>query len=322
MTDFDLSKVSGTVSQKLFKSLYNPNHISSQKALKDQLIQKDSELFVVKIDNEQVIAFSKKTMAYYHFAQGYLNKKPYLLTFCVICNSGMVLNPEVNGTMLHFEVKGVYNGMVLMMDKETGSYWDHITGVCIHGIHKGYQLEVLHSHLVLTAAELVQHYPNSVYGLPKLNFLQRWFGSQQYHIATVKKGGFLPPFFRKSMQKNDDRLPEMEMGLGVWEGKKKAKFYPTNLLKKQGGFLIDSFNNQQLLVYISPTSGTPNALYIPNDLTVEMQKDRLTLSNGYFILSGKLFAHPQEELTIDQPGQMFSRWYGFIATFPNCLVAD
>ncbi|MFK8102982.1 MAG: hypothetical protein AB8G15_10675 [Saprospiraceae bacterium] len=30
------------------------------------------------------------------------------------------------------------------------SYWDHITGECVSGKHKGYQLEILHSHQILT----------------------------------------------------------------------------------------------------------------------------------------------------------------------------
>jgi hypothetical protein len=321
MSNFDPTRIGGKVANKIFTTLYKPDHISIQKALANDLVEKETELFVVKVDAENVIAFSKELMGYHHFAEGYLNKKPYILTFCSICNSGMVFNPEVNQKMLYFEVAGVYNGMVMMTDRDTGSYWDHITGECLHGQHKGVQLEVLHSHLVLTAEELSTNYPNSLYAVAKMNFLQRFFSKIQDKKSSTKGNGFLPPFFRKSMLKKDTRFPEMEMGLGIWEEQDLAKFYAIKKIKERGGQFIESFNNQSLLIYIAPLNGTPNAIYIPNGLTASWKEDTLVLSNGSYIRSGKFFSNENEELKINEPGQMFSRWYGFIATFPNCSIS-
>jgi hypothetical protein len=216
MTAFDVNRIAGNFAGKIFKTLFQPKHIPIEKALKQGLIKVDTELLIVKLDHEIVVSFSKPLMGFYHFAEGYINEKPYMLAFCIICNSGMVLNPEVNGKMLRFEVAGVYNGMVQMVDKETNSYWDHITGECLHGKHKGYQLEVIHSHLVLTAAELAKNYPKAQYGVPNLNFIQRFLAKLQNSNTSVKGKGFMPFFFRNSMVKIDDRLPEMEMGLGLW----------------------------------------------------------------------------------------------------------
>lgn len=320
MSNFDSSRISAKVSKNMFKTLYNPDHVSIQKALADNLVKKETELFVVKVDDEHTIAFSKEFMAYHHFAQGYLNKKPYILAFCCVCNSGMVFNPEVNQKMLHFEVAGVYNGMLLMSDRETGSYWDHITGECLHGEHKGIVLETLHSHLILTAEELNSNYPKSFYGLPRIGFFKRFFNIFQSKRTATTGSGFLPPFFRRSMLKNDTRLPEMEMGLGVWGEQQTATFYPMKKIKAHGGKLVESFNNQNLLVYIAPLNGTPSAIYIPKGITADWKEDTLVLSNGCYLRSGKLFSNGKEELKINEPGQMFSRWYGFIATFPNCAV--
>lgn len=320
MSKFDLSRIRGRVSRRMFKTLENPQQISIQKALADNFIEKDSELFVVKIDAKNRIAFSKEVMAYHHFVEGYLNNKPYVLTFCCVCNSGMVFNPEVNQNVLHFKVAGVYNGMLLMTDKETGSYWDHITGECLHGKYKGTQLETLHSHLILTAEELSTNYPNSLYGLAKMNFIQRFFNRFQTKKTSIAGKGFLPPFFRQSMLKEDARLPEMEMGLGIWEEQKGAKFYARQKIKDNGGMLIDTFDHHNLLIYIAPLNGTPKAIYIPKGLTAEWKENTLILSDGSYIDSDKLFSRNQEELSISEPNQLFSRWYGFIATFPDCDV--
>ena len=51
------------------------------------------------------------------------------------------MTPVVNGKTHRFGVRGLYNGLLLMGDYETGSYWDHITGVCVHGPLSGHQLE-------------------------------------------------------------------------------------------------------------------------------------------------------------------------------------
>jgi hypothetical protein len=304
----------------MFKTLDDPQQIPIQKALSENVVEKDTILFVVKVDDENCIAFSKELMGFHHFAEGYLNQKPYLLAFCCVCNSGMVFNPEVNGTMLHFEVAGVYNGMVLMTDRETGSYWDHITGECLHGQHEGLLLETLHPILVLTAEELVNNYPKSFYGLAKMNFLQRVLSKFQANKTSVAGKGFLPPFFRRSMLAKDTRLPEMEMGLGVWDKKLAAKFYPKKKLKANGGKLIETLEHQNLLIYIAPLNGTPTAMYISKGLTVDWSEDTLILSNGTYLRAGKLFSNNHEELRIKEPGQLFSRWYGFIATFPKCDV--
>lgn len=320
MSPFDLNRISGKVSKKMFKSLYHPEHVLIKKALTDQLVKKETALFVVKVDSEHRIAFSKEFMAYHHFVEGYLNKKPYLLAFCCVCNSGMVFNPEVHQKMLHFEVAGVYNGMVLMSDRETGSYWDHITGECLHGEHKGLQLETLHSLLVLTAEELSNHYPTSVYGLAKMSWVKRFFNIFQSRRTAATGKGFLPPFFRHSMLKKDTRLPEMEMGLGVWAPQQTAVFFSMKQLKEHGGILIQSFNQQNLLIYIAPLNGTPNAIYIPEAVTATWKATTLVLSNGSYIRSGKFFSKEKEALEINEPSQLFSRWYGFIATFPNATV--
>ncbi len=48
----------------------------------------------------------------------------------------------VKGKTHHFAARGLYNGLVLLGDRESGSFWDHITGECVHGPLKGYQLKI------------------------------------------------------------------------------------------------------------------------------------------------------------------------------------
>lgn len=310
------------IKSKKFGRIFKPLYLKKYTPLKDVFdigkLASDSEFLVFEIGSKH-LAFSKQKMAFHHIAQGYVNESPYMLTFCVICNSGMIMNPVVNNNMLQFYIAGSYNGMLLMADKETESYWDHITGMCLEGKHKGKQLDILHSHQILTLKEALEHYPDCLYGKEEMDFFQSIFSKFQNYKARINGGGFLPPGFRKSMLKIDDRLPEMEMGLGVWE-KNKAMFYPIKAIKENGNFLLNKFNNDQLLIYISPTTATPSAIYVENCVGIKFDKDKITFANGNYILGGNLYYSKNMKIASTSPNHIFLRWYGFVSTFSNCEI--
>lgn len=60
----------------------------------------------------------------------------------MVCNSGVGLTPTLDSTEHHFSAGGLYDGLVLLIDDETESYWDHITGEAVHGPLAGRKLEI------------------------------------------------------------------------------------------------------------------------------------------------------------------------------------
>ena len=303
----------------VFKPLYANEYIKVKEVYNSGALKEDSELIVFRIDSTQ-LAFSKHRMAFHHIAQGYVNESPYMVTFCVICNSGMILNPVVNNKMLHFYIAGAYNGMLLMVDRETESYWDHITGECISGKHKGYQLEILHSHQILTLTEVIEQYPDCLYGKEKMNFIQKLFAKFANWKANTNGKGFLPPGFKSSIPTAiDTRLPEMEMGLGIWE-EEIAKFYPSKMIKENGNYLFDKLNGKNLLIYISPSTFTPSAIYLKEIDDASFSGNKLIFSNGEYITGGNLYSSKKAKIDVEKPNQIFLRWYGFVSTFPSCKI--
>jgi hypothetical protein len=316
----DIERIQNKQIGKIYKPLYVSEYSTVRQILIKEEIKQDSELIVFQIDSAY-LAFPKLLMAFHHIAEGYIKEKPYMLTFCVICNTGMIMNPVVHNEMLHFYVAGVYNGMLLMADTETGSYWDHITGKGLYGKYENYQLEILQSHQVLTTKEVLEQYPDCLYGLTKLNFFQKLFSKFQHWKANTGGTGFLPPGFRKSMLTIDNRLPEMEMGLGVWIDSK-ARFYPIKLIKQNGNYLFDTFHNRALLIYISPTTFIPIAMYLDEITSVTFEGKKLSFQNGDYVLGGNLYSSHNEKLGVSAPNHIFSRWYGFVSTFPNCEIKN
>ena len=171
-----------------------------------------------------------------------------------------------------------------MTDEETWSLWDHITGEAFEGPLSGSRLNVWPISLT-TVAAANQKYPGIVvirsqYRSPKMSLFKLM------HRSSISSGGFLPPMFRRSMAKKaDERFDKMARGLGVIVAQE-GKFYPIDFLPK-GGVVEDVFKGRVLQIERNAVDGVPFARW----------KD-----------SG------------NPPMQLFTRWYGFSFTYPDCEI--
>lgn len=247
-------------------------------------IRKDEEreLFVLNLDDIK-IGITLWHLAYHHLAQGQLNNQHFLLTFCPVCNSGMVFNPIVDGQKLDFYVSGVYRGTMIMSDTQTNSYWDHITGECLYGFYGGKKLDTIASHEII----ILNKAPDDLkIAIPKLSPFQRFVAKMQngHTWRKVPEGKFYPGF-KESFEFEDDRRPEKELGLGVVHSDE-AKFYPLEIIQST-----------------EPIFDTIGGLSI--EISID---DELSIPKARF------------ENKNSKPTQIFMRWYGFVQTFKQVKV--
>ncbi len=225
-------------------------------------------------------AFLVSQISYHHLAQGELDGEPYLVSFCAVCHSGVGMVPQVEGTVHHFSAGGLYNGIVLLIDDETRTYWDHIRGVALHGPLRGAQMETFP--LTVTNVRVaLREDPELTVSLSKLKGPPRVFSRMSRN--AFRRKGFFPPGFRRTMGVKDARLPEMAHGLGVMVGKAQ-RFYPMNRI---AGGIVDEMTGRPLRIEVDRETQVPSAIW-------------------------------QDDET--RPMQIFSRWYGFAATFPRTDV--
>lgn len=224
----------------------------------------------------------------------------------------------VNGKTHHFAARGLYNGLVLLGDHESGSFWDHITGECVHGPLKGYRLEV-RPLLHMNVRQALAVHPEAQVAISRQSLKQRVM-ARITEQGRKSKRGFLPPGFKQTMGEEDTRLPRMEIGLGVWTDAT-HRFYPLETLRTHGSTLIDELDGQRLLIYIDPKSSTPTAIYT-KATRCNWQDDTLHLDTGEIIRGGMLFDTKGATQKIIRPMQLFTRWYGFAFTFPGCEVYE
>lgn len=140
---------------------------------------------------------------------------------------------------------------------------------------------------------------------------------------------FLLPFFRRTLPAPDRRLPEGELGLGVVlrnpeTGRFEARFYSSRAVKA-AGVAHDRLGGALLAIVSDPWSGNVlafKALAGGRELRLSWDAGgKLCESGGScFDLAGKCTSGPLLGTGLQPVPAVSSRWYGFVATYPEAMV--
>ena len=184
------------------------------------------------------------------------------------------------------------NGLALLWDYETGTYWDHVTGEAVHGPLKGERLDVWGIEVTTVAAALAEYEAPELHrstNAPLRAGLMRMITGSD--MDMVHKGGerlgrlMTLLGFRRTMPAVDARLPEMTQGLGIFEGEQ-GVFYPMDRIPAAG--ICDSWQGEPIVIRKGKIDRIPYAVYEDDERT--------------------------------RPMQLLMRWYGFCLTFPRARI--
>ncbi len=234
----------------------------------------------------------------------------------MVCNSGVSLTPVVEGRTLQFGHRGLVNGLSVLGDHETGSYWDHITGECISGPLVGRRLPIaplLHE----TAASASARHDGALIAISRPSLFGRFMG-RVAEWTRVSKRGFLPPGFRGTMESVDARLPEMTLGLGIWNDRA-ARFYPLDQIRRQTSGLTDRLGAEVVQISVDVETRIPAAVHVEQEADIRSNGADGARSEPALPTTAAGSGFP-EAPPRSRPMQLFTRWYGFVLTFPNCEI--
>jgi len=192
------------------------------------------------------------------------------------------LTPQLSDGLHHFSAGGLSDGIVVVVDDESGTYWNTFTGEAMAGARVGETLATFPIE-VTTAAAASRIEPGLEVALSDPGIAGTLFGA---FTTTALDGDdpWLPPQFGRTILDPDARLPAMDEGLGVViDGE--ARFYPLRALAAGRGDLLAA---TPLSVRIDPADGIPEA----------------RMGDG------------------GRPFQIFTRWYAFSASFPDCSIGE
>lgn len=238
----------------------------------------------------------------------------------MICNTGVGLTPRLDGEVLEFQEQGLYDGLFLMADTKTGTYWSHLTGEALHGPLAGEKLPVepvVHT----TVAQALAQDPRTRVALsehPRATPRRGPAGTLKQLLDRIRG---VPDGFSATMGAEDDRRPRMEMGLGLWTRDGEALYVPLETVEARDRWLVDTFGGHRVLVYHDPTARSLQALYTDAG-SARWEDDVLHLSTGARIEDGVLLGPDGTRLPVERPLQVFTRWYGFSLSFPGTGVLE
>ncbi len=127
----------------------------------------------------------------------------------MVCSSGVSFDPTVDGTTYTFDVAGLYEGLFVMSDRQTGSIWTHYDGTVLQGplADTGTRLEIqplIHTYW----SDWLEQYPDSLVADRIPEFIDTY--------RTVQPGrGGISELFRQTLSSVDQRLAENELVVGV-----------------------------------------------------------------------------------------------------------
>ncbi len=220
--------------------------------------------------------------------------------------------PRVDGEVHWFAEHGLYNGLFLMRDEESGTYWDHMTGEAVYGPHVGSALDVSYLRQT-TVAQILEQDPDALVALSD----QALRPNESFQLGGLlgRIGGRLSRMFRATVKEEDDRLPTMDLGMGLWDGEA-ARYYPYERIVANGKAVLDDFDGRQVVVYLDPSAYALAAAYTDTD-DISWEEDVLRFSDGSYFEGGVFHDASGERAQIERPRQVFTRWYGFSLTFPD-----
>jgi hypothetical protein len=145
----------------------------------------------------------------------------------------------VNGKVLHFYLAGINNQNFLMRDKETGTWWQQITGKAIYGPMKGGALELVPSD-ELTFGEWKSEVTRGKVLVPVAKYTKEYDSNWELEVAKLP----VVISFPGAELKSRDVVVGMEI-----DGD--ARAYPWDALVKHSP-VVDRVHGTPLLVAVGP----------------------------------------------------------------------
>lgn len=259
-------------------------------------------------------AYPFKILNFHEIVNDDLGGIPVLISYCPLCRSAIVYDRRVDGEVLNFgNTSALYESDLVMVDRNTGSYWWQVAGAAIVGPLTGTALEPLPS-VVATWADWTTHHPDTLVLTRDTGFVRPYetdsFGG---YAEYLESGQFVFPVSDASL---DGRLSPAALVVGViLDGVTRA--YPVD-------GLTDPINDEVAgnSIVIFPTEGGGavfSALVDGEALVFERQDgDLVDVTTGsVWSADGVAVSGVLDGTTIESIPGRTTFWFAFVGAFPE-----
>ncbi len=108
----------------------------------DAFYMEPDELTFGAVVNGEARAYPHRILDHHELANDMLGGQPVALVNCTLCRTGVLYSRTVDGEELYFQTSGLLiNSNKIMVDLQTESLWEQLTGVAIAGPLRGTELD-------------------------------------------------------------------------------------------------------------------------------------------------------------------------------------
>lgn len=189
-------------------------------------------------------AYPLQILIWHEIVNDVVGGRSVVVTFCPLCNTGLVFDRVVSGTRLDFGTSGkLWKSDLLMYDRETHSLWSQMEGRAVVGARAGARLTPLPAN-TLAYEDFKQAYPGGRV-LSRETGASRAYGRNPYEGYDEAQSR---PFLFQGAP--DPRRPPKERVVGVTLGGV-ARAYPWPILARRG-VAHDDWGGEKLVVFYRP----------------------------------------------------------------------
>ncbi|MBI3413039.1 MAG: DUF3179 domain-containing protein [Candidatus Aenigmarchaeota archaeon] len=231
----NISEISTPLPEGAIPEINNPKFITAGSATYPE----DKDLVAGMAYNGVTKAYPVKMLNLHEVVNDNFSGKPVSMTYCVLCRTPIAYEGRISGKKATFRVTGLlYNANDLLVDIETRSYWQQITGEAVVGDAIGKNLTKIPTEMT-TWALWKAKYPDTLVMSSDTGF-DRDYGTDPYGgYEESDKTWYFP-------KKEDGRLfvKDIIYGVAFNEG---SKAYPKSNVTSDG-VINDQIGKNKLLI--------------------------------------------------------------------------
>ena len=189
-------------------------------------------------------AYPLQILMWHEIVNDTVGGKPVVVTYCPLCNSGLVYERVIDGVTFDFGTSGkLYKSDLVMYDRQSHSLWTQMEGRAIVGQRVGARLTLVPANTIAFDDWRIAHLRGRV--LSRETGHQRDYGANPYRSYDQPH---LRPFL--FTDRPDSRRPPKERVVGI-EIRGMAKAYPWSLLARPRA-IHDAVAGESLVILYRP----------------------------------------------------------------------
>jgi hypothetical protein len=232
-----------------YTAIHQPAFVAASEAT----FLQDDDILLGVASGKVAKAFPAADLAQHGAVSDQLPDGAISVTWCGVCNTGLVFRAEVKGRTLHFQYDRMVAANEVQKDLETGTSWQQASGEAIDGPLKGTRLRIYPA-VRTTWAEWRKRYPETMVLKPLPGYAER-MPVLSKRIKDVTR--VTPEGAPRGALALDSRLPPRETIAGLEVGRETVA-YPFSALRI-ARVVNDRVGGLPIVIVHQPSSDTTTA---------------------------------------------------------------